>query len=145
AANSQPADRFAGAVQTSAAVPAESSLPDVFDVQSAIQFALENNPLLAAIRQQRGFAQGAVVIAKTYPYNPYLQLYETGVTGPGITNHTFTEVITRTDVEVRGQGKYRRAAAQASLTRTEWEIATQELVVSVAATRAFNAVIYRRR
>jgi outer membrane protein TolC len=147
-ADAQPPSRVAGAVQTSAAVPAEPRLPDVFDPEGAVQFALENNPSLTAIRQQRGFAQGAIVLAKTYPYNPYVQVYETAANGPasaGVTNHAFTEVIARTDVEVRGQGKHRRAAAQAGLTRTEWEIAAQELIVSVAATRAFNSVVYRRR
>jgi cobalt-zinc-cadmium efflux system outer membrane protein len=57
----------------------------------------------------------------------------------------FTEATMRLDLEIRGQGVHRRAAAQAGLTRTEWEIATQELTVSVAASRAFNSVIYRQR
>jgi outer membrane protein TolC len=135
-------------VPASASVPTEPAVPAEFDSGGAVRFSLENNPSLAAIRQQRGFARGAVVIGKTYPYNPFLQTYVTGDFGPasaGITNHVFNEAITRTDVEIRGQGKYRRAAADAVMTRTEWEIATQEVVVSVAAARAFNAVVYRQR
>jgi outer membrane protein TolC len=145
----QRADLFAGAVlQTGASVPAEPRLPHELDAERAVEYALENNPALTTIRQQRGFAQGAVVIAKTYQYNPYTQVYETAATGPvsaGVTNHAFTEVITRMDLEIRGQRRYRRAAAQAGVTRTEWEIATQELTVLIAASRAFNSVVYRQR
>jgi outer membrane protein TolC len=123
-------------------------VPSVLGPEDAVRFALENNPGLAAIREQRGFARGAVVIARTYPFNPVFQLFEMGVSGPqssGITNHAFTEATMRLDLEIRGQGKHRRAAAQAVVTRTEWDIATQELLVSVAANRAFNSVVYRRR
>jgi outer membrane protein TolC len=144
----RPADRSAGVVQVSAAAPAEPHVPGVMDPGEAVEFALANNPALTAARQQLGFARGAIVIAKTYPYNPFLQTYVTGDAGPvsaGITNHVFTEAIIRTDVEVRGQGTHRRAIGQAVLTRTEWEIATQELTVSIAATRAFNSVVYRQR
>lgn len=51
------------------APPASSrlALPDT------VRFALENNPQLAAIRQQHGIAAAAVVIVKTYPFNPIYQ------------------------------------------------------------------------
>ena len=95
----------------------------------------------------RGFAQGAVVIARTYPFNPVVQVFELGVGGPaasGITNRAFNETTMRLDLELRGQGNHRRAAAEALVTRTEWEIATQEVLVAVAANRAFNSVLYRQ-
>jgi outer membrane protein TolC len=117
-------------------------------VPGAVRFALENNPSLLAIRQQRGFARGAIVLSKTYPYNPFMQTYVTGNSGPadaGITNRVFVEAVTQVAVEVRGQWRHRRAVGDAVLTRTEWEIATQELLVSVAAVRAFNSVVYRQR
>lgn len=128
--------------------PSTPAAPPVLGPADAVRFALENNPALAAIREQRGFARGAVVIARTYPWNPVFQLFEMGVSGPrshDIHNHSFTEVTMRLDLELRGQGTHRRAAAEAAVTRTEWEIATQELLISVAATRAFNSVLYRRR
>jgi outer membrane protein TolC len=37
------------------------------------------------------------------------------------------------------------ATARAVLTRTEWEIAAQELIVSIATARAFDTVLYRQR
>ena len=101
-----------------------------------------------SVRLQRGFAAGGVVIAKTYPFNPIAENFEQAVMGPqssGITNKAFTQSTIRLDLELRGQGKHRRSAADAVVSRTEWEIATQELAISVATSRAFNTVIYRRR
>ncbi len=134
-------------VQTSA--PGEPApVPTTFSADEVVRFALENNPMLQAVRLQRGVAQGGIVIGRTYPYNPVLQSVISGVSGApssGITNHTFNATTIRLDVEVRGQFRQRRAASQAVFTRTEWEIATQELATSVAAVRAFNTVVYRRR
>jgi cobalt-zinc-cadmium efflux system outer membrane protein len=48
------------------------------------------------------------------------------------------------DIEVRGQRKYRRAGAAATLSRTDWEIAHQEILLAVRVLRAYNAVLYRQ-
>src|SRR5438874_1780512 len=55
----------------------------------AVRHALENNLQLAVVRQQHGIAAAAVVIARTYPYNPITQSTVQAVIGPqsaGITN-----------------------------------------------------------
>jgi cobalt-zinc-cadmium efflux system outer membrane protein len=49
------------------------------------------------------------------------------------------------DVEVRGQRFIRRDAANAALTRTDWEIAAQELLLSIRVVRAFETVVYRHK
>jgi outer membrane protein TolC len=122
--------------------------PDSFSPEEAVAYALQNNPTLHAARLQRGLAEGGVVIARTYPFNPIAETYEQPDVGPktaGITNHFQFQATVRLDLELRGQGKHRQSAAEALLTRTEWEIATQELLVSVATARAFNSVLYRKR
>ena len=134
----------AGLVQASATVAIEPT-PQIFTPEEAVRFALENNPMLQAVRQQRGFAQGGVVMARTYPYNPISQFQFFGVTGEGVTNGLTQAHKITMDIEVFGQRSRRREAAQAVVSRTEWEIATQEVAVAIAATRAFNAVLYRQR
>src|SRR5262249_57605356 len=47
--------------------------------------------------------------------------------------------------EVGGQRGHRLNQARAALSRTDWEIATQELNVGVRVVRAFNAVVYRKQ
>jgi cobalt-zinc-cadmium efflux system outer membrane protein len=125
--------------------PQPPSLP--MNLVQAVSFALQNNPELAAIRQQRGIAEAAVVIARTYPYNPVFENRVQANNGPisaGITNRVALEQLLLFEVEVRGQGTYRRQGALAGLSRTEWEIAGQEQALAVRVIRAFHDVLYRR-
>jgi cobalt-zinc-cadmium efflux system outer membrane protein len=114
----------------------------------AVAWALENNPELAAIRQQRGIAAAAVVIADTYPFNPILESKIRATTGPaeaGITNPVSNEHKLILEVELRDQGGHRRQAARAALSRAESEIAFQEVALAVRTARAFNAVVHREQ
>jgi len=123
------------------------ALPKTLTKESAIIWALENNPELAAFRQQRGIAAGAVVIAETYPFNPALESKVEAVEGPGsagIVNHVHFEELLTLEMEIRGQRGYRRQGANAALSRTEWEIAQQEILLSIRVVRAFDAVLYRQ-
>jgi cobalt-zinc-cadmium efflux system outer membrane protein len=129
-------------VRTVASAPAG---PQVYTPEEAIHFALQNNPMLLAVREQRGFAQGGVVIARTYPYNPIASLRTSGVSGPEVSNWVAQSHSITIDVELRGQRFFRKDAAFAALTRTEWEIASQEVAVAISTVRAFNTVVYRQR
>jgi outer membrane protein TolC len=113
----------------------------------AVRWAMERNPELATLRRQHGIAAAAVVIARTYPFNPIAQDFVLGANGPtsaGVTNKVFNEHTFRLDLECRGQGQHRRTMAQAALSRTDWEIAAQETLIAVRALRAFNALLYRQ-
>jgi cobalt-zinc-cadmium efflux system outer membrane protein len=48
------------------------------------------------------------------------------------------------EVEVRGQRFFRQQAAHAALSRTDWEIAFQEVSLAVEAVRAFDTLLYRQ-
>jgi cobalt-zinc-cadmium efflux system outer membrane protein len=122
-------------------------IPEVLTREVAVRWALQNNPELAALRQQHGISAAAVIIADTYPFNPVWEAKVRATNGPesaGITNRVSNEHKLLMDVEVRGQGQYRRRAAGAALTRTDWEIAFQELSLAVRAVRAFDAVIHEQ-
>jgi cobalt-zinc-cadmium efflux system outer membrane protein len=119
----------------------------VLSLEAAINWALENNPELAALRQQHGIAAAAVIIAQTYPFNPLWEAKVRAVNGPesaGITNRVSNEHKVLIDVEVHHQGKYRREAALAGLSRTDWEIAFQEVALAVRVARAFDGFLYRK-
>jgi outer membrane protein TolC len=127
-------------------LPPPNQVPTL-TLSAAVQWALEHNPTLATFRRNRGIAEAAIQIARQYPFNPIIQdfvWYGQGPPSAGVTNHVFNEHTSRLDLELRHQGRYRRAMAQAALTRTEWEIAAQELLVSIQVTRAFNTLIYRQ-
>jgi outer membrane protein, heavy metal efflux system len=133
-------------VTSSSVPPANEPIPEIFTRATAIAWALQNNPELAAFRQQHGIAAAAVIVAKTYPFNPLWtsKLFATnGREGAGITNRVAMEQRISIDLEVRGQGRYRRQAACAALSRTDWEIANQETVLAVRVVRAFDSVVYQ--
>ena len=48
------------------------------------------------------------------------------------------------EVELHGQGNHRREGARAGLSRTEWEIVSQETALAIRTLRAFDNVIYRQ-
>jgi cobalt-zinc-cadmium efflux system outer membrane protein len=123
------------------------TVPVVFTRASAIGWALQNNPDLAALRQQHGIAAAAVVIARTYPFNPVWTNKLFAASGPeeaGITNRLAMEQRVSMVLEVRGQREYRRQAACAALSRTDWEIVNQENLLAVRVARAFDNVIYHQ-
>jgi cobalt-zinc-cadmium efflux system outer membrane protein len=125
-----------------------AATPPVLPLQAAVRYALENNPQLMMARTQRGIAAAGVVLARIYPFNPQLESTVLGAAGPeaaGVTNHVFNEHILSMQLEVRGQRWERRAAACAALTRTEWEIAGQELASAIGVIRAYNTVLYRQQ
>src|SRR5437868_4775931 len=99
-----------------------SSPPAALTLHGALQYALANNPSLAAQRSQLGVAAARVVIAETYPFNPVFEnrvQYASGPPAAGVLNVVPVEHLLLWEVEVRHQGRYRRQAAAAGLTRTE--------------------------
>ncbi len=121
--------------------------PPPLSLADALRWAIEHNPTLATLRKQHGIAAAGIVIADTYPFNPIVQDFVWGAGGPtaaGITNRVFNEHTMRLDLELRGQGKHRRAMSRATLSRTDWEIAAQEVLVAVQVVRAFNTLLHRR-
>jgi cobalt-zinc-cadmium efflux system outer membrane protein len=115
--------------------------------EALVSWALENNPEIAAIRQQRGIAAAGVVIARTYPFNPFWEAKIEGASGPesaGITNEVINEHKILLEVELHGQRGHRERAAAAALKRTEWEIVFQEVTLISRVLRFYDGVLYRQ-
>jgi outer membrane protein TolC len=128
--------------------PLTLATPQMLPRDAAVHYALENNPALQIVRKQHGYAEAAIIIARTYPFNPVYTGYVTGASGPataGITNRVYQEHYVTLELELRGQGGHRKAAAAATASRIDWEICQQELVVSIAVIKAYNAVLFRTR
>ena len=123
-------------------------LPDMggpLTLDAAVRMALLQNPEIIAARQDHGIAAAAVMVARAYPFNPVWESrarYAFGSEIAGIFNHEPVENTVLLEVEIRGQGKYRKAAATAALSRTDWDVANQETALAVRVVRAFDGVIY---
>jgi cobalt-zinc-cadmium efflux system outer membrane protein len=131
-----------------AAQPPSPGTPQLLPRDAAVHYALQNNPVLQTVRKQRGYGEASVIIAQTYPYNPAFTGYVTSAEGPnnaGITNRVYQEYYITLELELRGQGGHRKAGAAATVSRIEYEICQQELALSIAVIKAYNAVLYRTR
>ena len=116
-------------------------------LDTAVNYALQNNPEIAAVRQQHGIAAAGVVIARTYPFNPTLESRVRFAGGPlsaTVTNPVPFEHTVLLEWEIRHQRRYRREEAVAALSRTDAEIAFQEMNLAIRVIRAFNTAVYRR-
>src|SRR5262245_5996750 len=65
-----------------AAPPEADAGRPVLSLDSAIRWALEHNPEMAALRQQHGIAAAGVVVARTYPFNPVWETRVQAASGP---------------------------------------------------------------
>jgi outer membrane protein, heavy metal efflux system len=118
--------------------------PQAVTLEGAVALSLQQNPELAALRQQHGIAAAAVVIARTYPFNPVAQSGVFAVKGAPDLKPTKQQHQLTLEVELRGQRGYRKQAAFAALSRTDWEIASQEVTFAVNTIRAFDNLLYRQ-
>jgi cobalt-zinc-cadmium efflux system outer membrane protein len=128
--------------------PAVEETPGPLSADAAIRWALQYNPEIAALRQQRGIAAAGIVIARTYPFNPIWDATVSAAMGPevaGITNVVPITSAVKVELELHHQRRIREQAAAAALSRTEWEVANQELTLAVRVLRAFDTVVYRFR
>lgn len=126
-------------------LPVKEPIP-TFKLDAAIRYALENNPDIRWLREQHGIAAAGIVIARTYPFNPIWQGQVMATNGPAradITNAVANVHKLTLDVEVKGQRFMRRDIAAANMSRTDWEIAFQELTLAVRVVRAYETVVYR--
>jgi cobalt-zinc-cadmium efflux system outer membrane protein len=139
--------RASSPLPTAPAPLAPVQLPQVVPLPVAVQWALEHNPELAALRQQHGIAAAGVVIAHAYPFNPVYEGKVRAAFGPasaGVTNSVNNEHVVLFEMEIFGQRQHRAAGANAALSRTDWEIANQEVTLAVRVIRAYLTVLYRQ-
>jgi cobalt-zinc-cadmium efflux system outer membrane protein len=135
------------AAKAPAPVPPAAPAVPVLSRDEAVRWALAYNPEIAAIRGQHGIAAAGVIIARTYPFNPTAETrvrYAHGPAEAGVINPVPVETAFLLELEVRGQRRWRRAGAAATLSRTDSEIATQELALAVRVARAYDGMLYRR-
>lgn len=114
----------------------------VFD---AITTALAQNPDLITQRQTERVGRGAVGVAETYPFNPYVQIQATPyqdrrIGPPGTTNHY---VLVMQQIQLAHQQRYREDIACAQLNSIRWTILQAELNTIAQAERLYFTALYQ--
>jgi cobalt-zinc-cadmium efflux system outer membrane protein len=116
------------------------------DLVQAIETGLAQNPDLVALRRNEGVSLGALGVARTYPFNPFVQIQATPLqqnqdAGAGTVYHY---VLLMQTLQLAHQQQYREEAGLAQLTSVRWNIHQAELVNLAATERLFFTALYLR-
>lgn len=124
-------------------VPSTTEIP--FNLMSAISQGLAENPDLIALRQNESVGRGALGVAETYPYNPFVQVRATPYqdapdSGVGTTYHY---VLLMQRIELAHQQRYREQNAASSLNQIRWSIHSVELQNVGQSARLYLTALYQ--
>jgi cobalt-zinc-cadmium efflux system outer membrane protein len=139
-----------------AVAPANSSLEESaashrtaalsLTLDQAIATGLEQNPTLTALRASQPVADAVLRVAKTYPFNPYVQMevcpvdHQLGA-GQGATlNYGYL----MQTLELAHQQRYREASAVAARNQVSWNVVHAELTNAAQTERLYFTALYQR-
>lgn len=110
--------------------------PGVLTLAEARQAAIERSPAIAAAAAAVEEARGRLVTARTYPYNPEIEVEAASRSG-GEADSTDGALGFSQEIEIGGQRGRRVAAARAALAAAEARLERQRLAVLAEATQRF--------
>lgn len=121
--------------------------PLKLDLIQALETSLLQNPELTALRRNEGVSVGALGVAQTYPFNPFVQLQVTPLqnakngAGDGTTYHY---VLLMQTLQLGRQQFHREENAIAALNSVRWNILQAELSNVAQTERLYFAALYQR-
>jgi cobalt-zinc-cadmium efflux system outer membrane protein len=130
-------------------VPAPLPLPQppafrlsLFD---AVEMALAQNPDLTALRYAEGASEGALGVAQTYPFNPWVQVQVLPASDnpTGIDDTTAHYVLLMQQLQLAHQRRHRTDAAAAALNSVRWNFVAAKLANMAQTQRLYFAALYQ--
>lgn len=116
-------------------------------LEAALDLALQDNPEIQVVRRNLGIAQGALTQARTYPFNPALELEGNAGRSRSVESPVKRESVEGFAVglsqvfEIKGQRRIRTGIATSNLERTEWEIRDAERRILAEVMHAFGKLL----
>jgi hypothetical protein len=112
----------------------------------AIETGLLQNPDLTAARQAEGVSFGALGVARTYPFNPFLQITATPIQQrtDGQDTVVYHYVLVMQTLQLAHQQRYREEIGMAALTSVRWNILQLELNNIAQTERLYFTATYLR-
>ncbi|HEX4132743.1 MAG TPA: TolC family protein [Pirellulales bacterium] len=113
---------------------------------SAVEIGLQQNPDLIALRQSEGVGLGVLGVARTYPFNPYLQITATPLQqpAPGSPDVVYHYVLVMQVVQLAHQQRWREEIGMAALNSVRWNILQAELNNIAQTERLYFLALYQR-
>lgn len=143
----------ASAAQPQSFVPAaENMLPgNLFSTHrlsliGAINTSLAQNPDLVVLRTTEGVSDGALGVARTYPFNPYVQLQALPYRKfpDGSKGYAYNYVLLMQTLQLGHQQRFRKEGALAALQSVQWNIHQAELLNLAQTERLYFTALYQR-
>jgi cobalt-zinc-cadmium efflux system outer membrane protein len=132
-------------IPTPAQEPAGPLMLSLFD---AVEMGLAQNPDLIAQRTAEGASEGALGVAQTYPFNPWVQIQVTpyqksadSLINDKPVNHY---VLLMQQLQLAHQRQHRADAAAATLNSVRWNFVQAKLANMVQTQRLFFTALYQR-
>jgi cobalt-zinc-cadmium efflux system outer membrane protein len=147
----EPVVRLAAALQADPlelvpAPPPDAPASTRLSLFEAVDMALAQNPDLTAQRYAEGVSEGALGVAQTYPFNPWVQVQVL----PGSSNPTGTDdttahyVLLMQQLQLAHQRRYRTEAAAAALNSVRWTFVAAKLTNMAQTQRLYFTALYQR-
>lgn len=121
-------------------------MPMQMDLIQSLETSLLQNPDLIALRRNEGVSVGALGVARTYPFNPFVQVQATPFQdakdrGPGTVYHY---VLLMQQIQLGHQQRFREVNALAALNSVRWNIVQAELLNVAQTERLYFTALYLR-
>ena len=115
-------------------------------LSESISLALSQNPDLIALRQTEDVSVGALGVAQTYPFNPFVQVQATPYqhSQNGQAGTTYHYVLLMQTIQLAHQQQYREQGAASALNSTRWNIHQAELQALATTERLYFTALYPR-
>ena len=115
-------------------------------IRDAVETGLAQNPDLIALRQAEGVGSATLGVARTYPFNPWVQIqaspYQRALNGAsGTTTHY---ILLMQQIQLAHQQRYREEAACATLNSIRWNVLQAELLNVAQTERLYFAAVYQK-
>jgi cobalt-zinc-cadmium efflux system outer membrane protein len=146
-----PAVRPAAALQPEPVEVVPAPLPEPragmrLSLFEAVEIGLAQNPDLAAQRYAEGVSEGALGVAQTYPFNPWVQVQvlPSSSNPTGNDDTTAHYVLLMQQLQLAHQRRHRTDAAAAALDSVRWNFVAAKLANMAQTQRLYFAALYRR-
>jgi cobalt-zinc-cadmium efflux system outer membrane protein len=138
------AEALPSTVLTQPVAPAR--MPVRMDLIQSLETSLIQNPDLTALRRNEGVSVAALGVARTYPFNPFVQAQATPFQdsksgGPGTVYHY---VLLMQQIQLGHQQRFREENALAALNSVRWNIVQAELLNVAQTERLYFTAVYLR-
>lgn len=128
--------------------PAQPLPPRSLSLFDAVEMGLEQNPDLLALRYAQNAAEGALGVAETYPFNPWVQIQVTPYqksADPLINDKPVNHyVLLMQQLQLAHQREHRTNAAAATLNSVRWNYVQAQLTNVAQTQRLYFTAIYQR-